>query len=153
MKKELNDQFNREVDGYRNALLGDARKSDWTAFEAKAGKLFDYVESIERRELERRFYSAFSLILAALILAVIALFSINFEVSPELMRLKNTVMLAALATSSFELYFFINYRMYTGVRTSLYQERRENFIRNIERDFRRFHLRNEGDREGRRSAL
>ena len=141
MKKELAEQFSREVEGYRKALLYYAKGNDWEAFKAKAGRLFDYVEAVERVELEKRFYKVFSVILAAIALTVVALFSVNFEVSPELMRLKNAVMLAALAVSSFELYFFINYRTYIGARTSIYTERRESFIKGIERDFRSFDLR------------
>lgn len=144
MKKERAEQFSREVEGYRKALLFCARERDWEEFKAKAGKLFDYVESIERVELERRFFSIFSVILAALVLAVIALFSVNFEVSPESMRLKNTVLFIAIAASTLELYFYVNYRTYAGVRTSFYKERRENFIRNIEKDFRSFDLQTRG---------
>lgn len=144
MRKKLAEQFSREVESYRRALLFCAKKSDWEEFKAKAGRLFDYVESVERVELEKRFYTLFSVILAALVLAVIALFSVNFEISPESMRLKNTVMFTAIVASTFELYFFINYRTYAGVRTSLYKERRENFIRNIEKDFRSFDLQTGG---------
>ncbi len=144
MRKKLAEQFNREVESYRRALLFCSKKSDWEEFKTKAGKLFDYVEAVERVELEKRFFSVFSLILAALVLAVIALFSVNFEINPESMRLKNTVLFTAIAGSSFELYFFINYRTYAGVRTSLYKERRENFIKNIEKDFRNFALQTGG---------
>ena len=140
MRKKLAEQFRREVESYRRALLFCAKKSDWEEFKAKAGKLFDYVEAVERVELEKRFFTLFSVILAALVLAVIALFSVNFEVNPESMRLKDTVLFTALAASTFELYFFINYRTYAGARTSLYKERRENFIKNIEKDFRSFDL-------------
>ncbi len=140
MKREDAQQFNREVEGYRRALLWCARKSDWDAFKAKAGRLFDYIESIERVELERRFFSVFYLILVLLVVAVTALLSVNFEVTPELIRLKNTVMLVTLVMCGFELYFFLNYRRYTGVRMAIYQERREKFIRCIEKDFRGFTL-------------
>jgi hypothetical protein len=140
MRKKLAEQFSREVESYRRALLFCAKKSDWEEFKAKAGKLFDYVEAVERVELEKRFFTLFSVILAALVLAVIALFSVNFEVNPESMRLKNTVLFTALVASTFELYFFINYRTYASARTSLYKERRENFIKNIEKDFRSFDL-------------
>jgi hypothetical protein len=140
MRKKLAEQFSREVESYRRALLFCAKKSDWEEFKAKAGKLFDYVEAVERVELEKRFFSVFSVILAALVVAVIVLFSVNFEISPESMRLKNTVLFTAIVVSSFELYFFINYRTYAGIRTSLYKERREKFIRNIEKDFRSFDL-------------
>jgi hypothetical protein len=144
MKKERAEKFSREVESYRKALLFCARESNWEEFKAKAGTLFDYVEAIERVELERRFFKVFSVILAALVLTAIAFLSVNFEVNPELMRLKNTILFAAIAASTFELYFFINYRTYAGVRTSLYKERRENFIKNIERDFRNFDLQTSG---------
>ncbi len=141
MKRDLAKQFTQEVEGYRKALLWHARASDWEAFELKAGRLFDYVESIEHVELEKRFFSVFYIILGVLILTIIALFGVNFEVAPELIRLKNAIILAALAASSFELYFFINFLRYTDARTSLYKKRRDNFVRNIEKDFRGFDLR------------
>jgi hypothetical protein len=141
MKKELAEQFNQEVDRYRNALLYEARKSDWEAFDARAGKLFDYVESIEFSELERRFLTVFTPILAVLGLVALALLGVDVQAHPELMRLKNTVILAGLAASSFELYFFIDYRIYMRIKTSYYKRRRENFIRNMELDFRAYTLR------------
>jgi len=140
MKRELAKQFNQEVEGYRRALLWCARTSDWEAFKAKAGRLFDYVESVERVELEKKFFSVFYLILGMLLLTVIAIFGVNFEVTPELISLKNRVMIVALAMCGFELYFYINYRKYTEVRMSIYEERREKFIRGIEKDFRGFNL-------------
>jgi hypothetical protein len=146
MKTTLKEAFNREVDNYRKALLYYARKSDWPTFEAKAGRMFDYVEAIARSELERRFYLLFSVILAGLVMAVVALLSIHFEVSPQLIRLKNTIIFGGIAASTFELYFYINYRTHAGDRMSLYQERRKDFINGIEEDFRKYTLRNEGDR-------
>lgn len=136
MERELAEQFNREVETYRKALLFYARKCDWEEFKAKAGRLFDYVESIEFSELERRFFHAFTLLLAVLGLAVIALFSMDVTLYPGLLlRLKNTLVLAALGASSFELYFYINYRMYVGQRRLYSKKRREKFIREIEQDF------------------
>ncbi len=136
MKKELAERFNEEVDSYRNALLNCARKRDWETFKDKAGRLFDYVESIEFQELERRFFTIFSSILALLVLAVIALLSVDFQVHQELLRLKGAFILFALAASSFELYFFVNYRMYAEIKTTNYKKRRDHFIKNIEQDFR-----------------
>ncbi len=147
MKKTLAETFNREVDNYRKALLYYARKCDWDAFEAKAGRMFDYVESIEQSEIGRRFLSVFYIVLAALALTVFALFSIHFEVSPQMMQLKNTITFAAIAASTFELYFYINYRTYVGIRTSDYEKRRKNFINNIEQDFRKYYLQSEGGRD------
>lgn len=138
MKRELAEQFSQEVDNYRKALLYYARKCDWETFKTKAGKLFDYVESVEFRELERRFFRVFSFILAVLVLAVVGLFSVDFGGHQDLMRLKNVFILSALAVSSFELYFFLDYRMYINFKTFSSKKRRENFIRSIERDFRRY---------------
>lgn len=135
MKEELDREFNQEVDSYRKALLYYARKRDWETFKDKAGRLFDYVESIEFRELERRFFTVFNLILSLLILAVIVLFSVDFEAHRELLRLKTTFVLSAIAVSSFELYFFIDYRLYAEIKTLSYKKRRDTFVRNIAQDF------------------
>lgn len=140
MKRESAEQFNREVDGYRNALLFYARKSDWEEFKTKAGRLFDYVESVEYQELERRFSKIFNGILAVLALTIIVLFGVDFTVHPEWTRLKDAFILSSLAGGSFELYFFLNYRRYAGSRTFHYRKRREKFIHAIERDFRSYVL-------------
>src|SRR5271169_3878076 len=115
MKKELAELFNQEVESYRRGLLYAARKCDWETFEEKAGRMFDYVESIEFRELERRFLMVFSFILVVLVLGVILLFSVDFQTHQELLRLKSSFILSSLAVSSFELYFFIDYRLFIGI--------------------------------------
>jgi len=136
MKRGLEKQFNQDVENYRKALIYHARISDWETFKAKAGRLFDYVEAIEYSELERRFFKNFNVILVMLIVVVVALFNINYGVMPELMRLKNVFVLAGLGMSSFEVYFYVDYKIYLRVKTVHYAERRERFIRNIESDFR-----------------
>ena len=141
MKKEQEQEFNQGMENYRKALLYHARISDWETFKAKAGKMFDYVEAIEYSELQRRFFTNFNVILAVLIVIVIALFKVDFAVTPELVRLKDAVVLAGLGVSSFELFFYVNYRTYIRVKTFHYAERRERFIRNIEQDFRSYVLR------------
>jgi hypothetical protein len=143
MRKELAELFNQEVEGYRKGLLYYARKRDWETFEEKAGRLFDFVESTEFRELERRFFTVFNLILAVLALAVIALVGVDFQVHQELLRLKSGFILSALAASSFELYFFIDYRMFIGIKNFSYKRRRENFIKGIEQDFRSYAVQGE----------
>jgi hypothetical protein len=145
MDREIAEQFNQEVDSYRNALLDCARKCDWETFKAKAGRLFDYVEAIEFSELDRRFFRIFTPVLAALCLAVLALLGVDFEVHPEWLRLKHSFILAAIAASSFELYFFLDYRMYMQIKTRCYEKRRDKFIRNIEKDFRGYTFRAEGN--------
>lgn len=138
MKRGREKQFNQDVENYRRALLYHARISDWETFKAKAGRMFDYVEAIEFSELERRFFMNFNAVLVVLIAIAVALFQVDFEVAPELVRLKNVMVLAGLGVGSFELYFYINYRTYVRVRTFNYAERREKFIRNIEQDFRSY---------------
>jgi hypothetical protein len=143
MKRGLEKKFNRDVENYRKALLYHARISDWETFKAKAGKMFDYVEAIEYSELERRFFKNFNVILVVLIVIVVAFFNIDFGVTPELMRIKNAFVLTGLGVSSFELYFYVDYRIYMRVKTVHYSERRERFIRNIESDFRSYVLQSE----------
>ena len=140
MRRGLEEQFNQEVENYRKALLYHARISDWETFKAKAGKMFDYVEAIEYSELERRFFTNFNVILIALIAIVIALFKVDFAVTPDLMRIKNVMILAGLGASSFELYFYLDYKIYMRVKTVYYPKRREKFIKNIENDFRAYVL-------------
>lgn len=126
------------MEGYRKALLYFARKCDWDTFHAKAGTLFDYIEAVEFQELERRFFTWFTLILFVLILAVIALFSVDFQVHREWLRHKYLFILSALAVSSYELFFYVNYRYYIRGKTCCYGRRRERFIRGIEQDFKNF---------------
>ncbi|HYA89023.1 MAG TPA: hypothetical protein VEI57_18445 [Nitrospirota bacterium] len=145
MKKGLAELFNKEVESYRSWLLYYARKCDWETFEEKAGRMFDFVESIEIKELERRFYLVFNLILAALVMGVVLLFCVDYQAHQELLRLKSSFILFAVAVSSFELYFFIDYRMFIGSKTFTYKQRREKFIKGIEKDFRRYAI--EGERD------
>ena len=124
------------MEEYRRALLHYAGASEWDEFKARAGRLFDYVESIEFSEIERRFFHVFSAILAFLILVVMVLFNYDFASNAELLRLKNAFILVALGASSFELYFYLNYRLYMGARTANSRRRREVFIREMIQDFR-----------------
>jgi hypothetical protein len=139
----MEQQFNQEVENYRKALLYHARTCDWETFKVKAGRMFDYVEAIEYSELERRFFTNFNAILAVLVVIIVALFQVDFAVTPGLMRLKNIMILAGLGASSFELYFYLDYKIYMRVKTVHYSKRRENFIRNIEKDFRDYVLKAE----------
>jgi hypothetical protein len=146
MKKELAAEFDQEVDAYRRALLYNAKKCDWETFEAKAGKMFDYVESVEFQELERRFFKNFSLILGLVIIAVIAFFSLDFEVHQDWLRWKNTFLFSAIAVCTLEIYFFINYRIYIDVKTYGQKKRRVKFIYGVEADFRKYTLQAKSDR-------
>ncbi len=138
MRKDLGEQFNCEVDNYRRALLYYARAREWEEFEARAGRMFDYIESIEFSELKRRFLQIFTPILVLLVMAVMALLGFDFASDEALVRLKNLFVLVALGASGFELYFFLDYREYTNIRAANSRRRREVFIRNIEHDFRAY---------------
>ena len=140
MRRELHEQFNREVEGYRKALLYHARACDWDAFKAKAGRLFDYVESIEFSELERRFFAVFTPVLIALSFAVIALLGVDFSVHAEWLRFRNLLILTALMAGCFEFYYYRAYQSYLKLKARYARRRRELFILHIEADFRGFAL-------------
>ena len=135
MRKELAERFNEEVKRFRQMLLHHAERCDWDAFKIKAGKLFDYVEEIELRALGERFFKTFWAILVILAAIVLAIFKIDVAVYPALLRLKNSIILLALAGSCFALYFFLDFKMYVKAKMSWYKKRKEQFIRNIEKDF------------------
>jgi len=145
MKREIAEQFNHEIDTYRRALLYYARKCDWETFEAKAGKMFDYVESVEFQELERRFFNTFSLMLGAILLMVFAFFNIDFEVHQEWLQWKNPLLFSAVAACTLEIYFFINYRTYIDVKIYGQKKRRDRFIHGIKADFRKYTLQGKSD--------
>ncbi len=136
MNRELRTAFNSEIERYRNILFSCAKRCEWDIFKVNAGKLFDYIESIEMSELERRFLRVFLLVMALLFCILALSVRVNIDSYPELARLKGFFGLTALAGGSFELYFFLNFRMYMDYKTNLYKTRRERFIRNIEDDFR-----------------
>jgi hypothetical protein len=140
MKADLHQKFNDEVTRYKNSLLFYARKCDWETFKVNAGRLFDYVESIEMSEFERRFFNISKIIIIILCLAVAVIFKLNPELFPEAERIKELLTLSAIAGCCFEIYFFFNFTKYIQGRTAYYKERREKFIRNIENDFRNISL-------------
>ncbi len=140
MKREVAKQFNEEVERYRRTLLYFARKCDWEEFKVRAGRLYEYLERVEASERERRFYRVFSSILAMLTLGVVALLSVDPTASAGWIDYRRSLFLAALAGCSFELFFYLNFRWYAGVRMAGFLKRREAFIKGIERDFRAFDM-------------
>ncbi|MBI5409803.1 MAG: hypothetical protein HZA14_10600 [Nitrospirae bacterium] len=136
MNEELNKTFNEEVTRYKNALVFYARKCDWETFKVNAGRLFDYIESIERSEIERRFFRVSRIILIVLFFVTVFICRINPEIYPELMKVKKTIILMAISGCGFELYFFMNFRIYMKQKMIYYKKRRDRFIRGIEKDFR-----------------
>ncbi len=136
MKKELAERFNEEVERYRRSLLQYARKCDWDKFKIKAGSLFDYVEVVEVSEVERRFFRIFRSVLVVLAAVVVAIANMNTGINPELLRIKYTIITLAIAGFCFELFFFLDFRMFMQSKSAYYKTRKDRFIRNIERDFR-----------------
>ncbi|MGE5172730.1 MAG: hypothetical protein ACM3MD_02765 [Betaproteobacteria bacterium] len=135
MDRELYDKINEEVEGYRKALVHYAKTCEWDTFEKKAGTLFDYLESIELTVLEQKFFKVFWIILVVLIGAVAVILKADSLVFPPLVKYKDPIVLLAIAASCFELYFFLDFRIYVEAKMSRYKKRREQFIRNIESDF------------------
>jgi hypothetical protein len=135
MKRTLSDKFNHEVNKYKNSLLFCAKQSEWDTFKEHAGRLFDYVESIEVSEFERRFFRIFKTVLGFLLLAVIVILKMNPDMYPGLANIKDKMIVLAVAGCCFEVYFFYNFRMYMKGKTLYYKKRRQKFIYNIENDF------------------
>ncbi len=144
MTKEFAHSFNDEIERYRNILLQYARKCEWDAFERIAGKFFDYVESIELGEINNKFSRTFGVILLALLLSLIAIFWIDLASHPELTRLKEAIILLAIAVTCFELFFFFNFRTYVARKLSSFKKRRDSFVKGIEMDFKQGIMQCEG---------
>jgi hypothetical protein len=136
MDSELRKRFNEEINRYRNALLFYAKKCEWDTFKINAGKLFDYVESIEISEIEREFFRITKILLFVVFLMVILVYKMNPSVYPGLEKIKDIVTLIAIGSCGFEVYFFFSFRMYMQNKSIFYKKRKERFIRDIENDFR-----------------
>jgi hypothetical protein len=135
MDHALRSKFNDEVERYRRALIHYAKACEWDMFEKKAGILFDYLETIERRVIERSFFIRFFVILAMLVATAVIIVKMEGQVFPVFLKYKNAMVLTAIAVSSFELYFYVDFRMYVKAKMSWYRKRKEQFIKNIEKDF------------------
>ena len=135
MKHELNEIFNNEVDRYRKALLFYAKQCQWDTFKANAGRLFDYVESTEMSEIERRFFNISKIIVAVISVLIVVILKLDITAFPEMTGLKKLIILAALGICGFEIFFFFNFKWYKKHKTSFYKKRKERFIVDIERDF------------------
>ncbi len=135
MKKEKTKLFNEEVEKYRKLLLRCCNKSEWNIFKMTAGRLFDYIESIEILEVQKKFFKIFKVMLAVVVLSVIFILKMNINILPDIGSLRNLALFTAVAGCCFELYFFINFRSYMEYKTTYYKKRREKFIRDLEIDF------------------
>ena len=136
MNRTLNKTFNKEVNKYKNSLLFYAKQCDWDTFKPRAGSLFDYIESVEIQEIERKFFKIFTFILSFLFFAVFLIISFNPGSNPEMSRIKEIMIIAALAGCCYELYFFISFRFYIRHKNIFYKKRRDCFIHNLKGDFR-----------------
>jgi hypothetical protein len=136
MNREFADRINEEVEQYKNALLYFAKLCEWENFKSKAGALFDYLEAIELSEIQRKFFKVFKIILLVLVMIIVIILKMNGEAYPALLRFKGCMVIMAIAGSCFELYFFLDFRLYVEHKMSWYKKRKEQFIRNMEKDFR-----------------
>lgn len=135
MRHELNKIFNAEVERYRNSLLYHAKACEWDTFKDNAGRLFDYVESIEISEIERKFFNISKVVIAVLSIVVVVILKLNIMDLPAIAGLKKIIILMGLAGGSFEVYFFCNFKMYMKYKANFYKKRKERFIIDIEKDF------------------
>lgn len=137
MNSALRKTFNTEVEKYRRTLLCSAEENEWNLFKVNAGGLFDYLEAFEMLEVEKKFFKIFKCILVVIVLSSLILFRVNPEWNPDIKSIKDFMVLMAVAGCCFELYFFMNFRAYLEYKTTFYRKRREKFIRDIERDFKK----------------
>jgi len=138
MEKELSETFSEEVEKYRIQLLTCAKKSQWDTFKMNAGRLFDYVESIEMSVIEKKFFRISRIIIIVLCLMVAFICKTHFDIHCGLERIREVMILLAIAGCSFQLYFYVNFRTYMDYKLTSYKRRRDSFIRNIEQDFKEF---------------
>jgi len=135
MDHELADRINEEIGRYKNALLYYAKQCEWDSFKSKAGMLFDYLEAIELSEIKRKFFRILKIILFVLAICIVIILNISGEAYPALLRFKDSIVIMAIAGSCFELYFFLDFRIYVEHKMFWHKQRREEFMWNMEKDF------------------
>lgn len=136
MTKEIDRKINEQVTRYKNSLAFYAKICEWDVFADNAGKLFDYLESVEMSEFESKFFSISKVVATVLVLAVLFIIKFSAAAYPELLRFKEVLILFAIGGCCFEVYFLYNFRMYKKGKTIYYAKRRGRFIQDIKRDFR-----------------
>ncbi len=138
MEKSLEKSFNEEVNKYRNILISCAKKSEWNTFKMNAGKLFDYIESIEMTVVEKKFFGISRVIMIVLVIVVAVICRMDPAIHCEIPRVRELLILGGVGGCSFQLYFFMSFKLYRGRKMTSYKYRRERFIRSIEADFKTF---------------
>jgi hypothetical protein len=98
------------------------------------------LEAIELSEIQRKFFRMFKLILFVLALIIVVILKMDGNAYPALLRFKDSMVIIAIAGSCFELYFALDFRLYVDRKMNWYKQRREKFIRNMEKDFREIHV-------------
>lgn len=135
MRRDIRMAFNEEVERYRRALIFAAKACEWTTFKTRAGRLFDYIESVEVSEIERKFFRVFLSILCVVIFIAIIMNADSLP-SPYLSKYREKLTLIALSIACYEFYFLYSFQLFMKAKMACYRKRREDFIRNIENDFR-----------------
>jgi len=137
MRRENHRAFNAEIGRYKNALTYCAQSNDWKNFRANAEKLFDYCEAVEALEIERRFTRVFWIIIGFVITGLFLMIRIEPWALPGFQNVKKLIFFTTFAGSCFDLYFYLNFRVYMNHKAVFYKNRKKDFIIAIERDFRR----------------
>jgi hypothetical protein len=99
MDRESANRINEEIERYKNALL-----------------------------YYRKFFGIFKLILFVLVIIIFMILKMNSKAYPALLRFKDSMVIMAITGSCFELYFFLDFRLYVEHKMSRYNQRREQFI-------------------------
>jgi hypothetical protein len=136
MRRDMYTAFNAEINRYRDALYYYAQRNEWQTFKANAGKLFDYCETVEASEIERRFIRIFWIIIGVVITGLFLMIRIEPGTLPGFQNVKRLIFFMTFAGSCFDLYFYLNFRVYMNQKIVHYKKRKEHFIIAIEEDFR-----------------
>jgi len=136
MRDEIRKVFNADVERSRQALIFAAKACEWETFKVRAGRLFDYIESVEISEIERKFFRVFMGILLIVMLIAIVILNADSIFSPHLSKYREKLTVIGLCIGCYELYFILDFKLFMKAKLSCYRKRREHFIRDLEKDFR-----------------
>jgi len=136
MDKQFAGKLDTQISRYKQALTYFAKTCDWEVFKLNASTLFDYLESVELYLVKRKFHHLLEIIFMALVLALVLFSALGNSLSPTLIRYRSPLGLTAVSGFLVEMILLFELRLYMNVKTSHQKERKEQFIRNIEDDFR-----------------
>ena len=135
MDKQFTKRLDNEISRYRKTLDYFAKTCDWKNFHRNAATLFDYLESAELFLLKKKIYQLFDIILIVLAVTFVMLSTLSGTVSPWLMKYWGQLALSVAVAIFLGVLFFLELRMYTSFKATRLKKRKEEFIKNMENNF------------------